>query len=421
MMSSIWTMVAFSSGPAPLTKNIPNRYRRSLQQTGIEACSNCIFANGQECVGRTVTDDNCAACANGQKYWPCDVVSECWCWDTSKPRDPPEDADNAGEGGGGGAKVQACKGCGALDTEECVGNQNALTPTADEDCAGCMNGQQSYWPCDVPDLCWCWDNTQPKKPPAPASGFSVALDVRSPCEILTEDLFHMLAPIATFPYTYDGLCTAIDAYNAHHTEKFAAMGNEVIIRAELAAFLGNTLHESDDYEAAREYLVCGDRKEVEGKVYCKPCTNDQYNWTTHTCLLSMVAENSPYNSYCQSTFMPPTGCACNETTQVEEEGDLAGYIDASKVFYGRGAIQLSWNYNYVRASVALTGDADTFCNDPEQIATSAEYTWGTAIFFWMENVKEGWTCHKEIMMNEDFGGTLSNINGGLECPAYKGG
>lgn len=101
MMSSIWTMVAFSSGPAPLTKNIPNRYRRSLQQTGIEACSNCIYANGQECVGRTVTDDNCAACANGQKYWPCDVVSECWCWDTSKPRDPPEDADNAGEGGRG--------------------------------------------------------------------------------------------------------------------------------------------------------------------------------------------------------------------------------------------------------------------------------------------------------------------------------
>jgi hypothetical protein len=36
-------------------------------------------------------------------------------------------------------------------------------------------------------------------------------------------------------------------------------------------------------------------------------------------------------------------------------------------------------------------------------------------------VKEEWTCHKEIMINEDFGGTLNNINGGLECPAYKGG
>lgn len=86
----------------------------------------------------------------------------------------------------------------------------------------------------------------------------------------------------------------------------------------------------------------------------------------------MVIENSPYNSYCQSTCVPPEGCACNVTTQVEEEGDLAGYIDASKVFYGRGAIQLSWNYNYICASIALTGIAETFCKDPKQIATSVE-------------------------------------------------
>jgi hypothetical protein len=39
----------------------------------------------------------------------------------------------------------------------------------------------------------------------------------------------------------------------------------------------------------------------------------------------------------------------------------------------------------------------------------------------MENVKEEWTCHKEILMNEDFGGTLNNINGGLgECDKRGG-
>ena len=38
----------------------------------------------------------------------------------------------------------------------------------------------------------------------------------------------------------------------------------------------------------------------------------------------------------------------------------------------------------------------------------------------MENQKEGSTCHKEALKG-DFGGTLNNINGGLECPAYKGG
>lgn len=322
------------------------------------------------------------------------------------PRDPGDE----------GAEDLACKGCGTIDTEECVGNQNSLTPVADEDCAGCMSGGQSYWPCDDPDLCWCWDSTKPKQPPAPASGFAVAVDVPGPCSILTEEMFGDLAPNSTFPYTYEGLCAAIDAYNLHHTEKFAAMGTEELIRAELAAFLGNTAHESDDFEAGREYLACGDRKEVEGKVYCKPCNQDLYDWINNTCSESMVALNSPYNSYCQPSFVPPAGCSCDTITQVEEEGDLAGYVEASKVFYGRGAIQLSWNYNYIRASVALTGDAETFCVDPEQIATSPEYAWGTGIYFWMENVKEEWTCHKEILMNEDFGGTLNNINGGLgEC------
>ena len=47
-------------------------------------------------------------------------------------------------------------------------------------------------------------------------------------------------------------------------------------------------------------------------------------------------------------------------------------------------------------------------------------TFRSAIFFWMESQKEGTTCHKEAL-NRDFGGTLNVINGGLECPAYKGG
>jgi hypothetical protein len=34
-----------------------------------------------------------------------------------------------------------------------------------------------------------------------------------------------------------------------------------------------------------------------------------------------------------------------------------------------GAIQLSWNYNYIDASVALTGTKDTFCQNPELVAT----------------------------------------------------
>ena len=42
---------------------------------------------------------------------------------------------------------------------------------------------------------------------------------------------------------------------------------------------------------------------------------------------------------------------------------------------------------------------------------------GGGLFYWMENVKNGRTCHQSALLDDDFGGTLDNINGGLECPA----
>jgi hypothetical protein len=336
-----------SSTIYPANQYYSRLHPRSLQEEGggvavdgTTACADCDTSSGYQCVGRTVQDENCDDCAGGgQTFWPCDLVDECWCWDTALPRTAP----SSGGGGGGAANEEvACSGCGAeSDTEECVSNQNSLIPVEDTECAKCMDGQ-SFWPCDDPDLCWCWDNTKPKQPPAPASGLPLAdPNVPSPCDIFTNDMFDAIAPNATFPYTYEGLCTAISDYNLHHTEKFAGMGTEDQIRAEIAAYLGNTAHESDDFEAAREYLACGDRKEIDGKVYCKPCTQDLYDFATHNCSVSMVDQNAPFNSYCQP-MEPPDGCVCDTITQVEEEGELAGYIDASKVFYGRGAIQISW-------------------------------------------------------------------------------
>jgi hypothetical protein len=100
--------------------------------------------------------------------------------------------------------------------------------------------------------------------------------------------------------------------------------------------------------------------------------------------------------------MPPIACPCDGELVSEPDGDLAGYIPASKVFFGRGAIQLSWNYNFRAASEALTGDSATFCEDPDLVAVTPEYAWGAGVFFWMENLKEETTCHIEAMRG-DFG------------------
>ena len=44
--------------------------------------------------------------------------------------------------------------------------------------------------------------------------------------------------------------------------------------------------------------------------------------------------------------------------------------------------RLTWNYNVIKASVALTGASQTFCQRPDLIATVEEYAWGAGLFFW---------------------------------------
>ena len=95
---------------------------------------------------------------------------------------------------------------------------------------------------------------------------------------------------------------------------------------------------------------------------------------------------------------------------------MSGYVKANQVYFGWGSIQLSWNYNYIRVSVALTGALQTFCQRPDLVVTNGEYAWGAGLFYWMENVKNDKTCHQNVLLNGEFGKTLDNINVGLECP-----
>jgi chitinase len=314
------------------------------------------------------------------------------------------------------APVTWCKGGCKNSNEKCVGNQNHPQGVDDETCKACDEGQ-TFWPCDVNGLCFCWDPDTPRIPPAPASG-RAQLSEERPCEYFTEDIFNLLAPEAQFPYTYEGFCLAVDHYNDGHAEKIFMMGTEDERKKELAAFLGHTLHESDEWKAAREYLMCADNKEVDGETFCKPCTTDEFDWDNFKCTgVGLAGGGLTFNGYCDFVIQPPLACPCNDTLFGDEEG----YVSAKNVFFGRGAIQTSWNYNYRAASEALAGDASLFCDNPDLVATEPEYAWGAGVFFWMENLKEETTCHIESLRSHDFGGTLNNINGGLECPAYHGG
>ena len=96
-------------------------------------------------------------------------------------------------------------------------------------------------------------------------------------------------------------------------------------------------------------------------------------------------------------------------------------------YYGRGAKQLSWNYNYGAFSNAIYGDASVLLKNPDLVA-STWLNFASSMWFYvtpqspkpsMLQVVEGtWTpnaADKAANLEPGFGATTMIINGGIEC------
>ncbi|KAJ4956487.1 hypothetical protein NE237_013270 [Protea cynaroides] len=79
---------------------------------------------------------------------------------------------------------------------------------------------------------------------------------------------------------------------------------------------------------------------------------------------------------------------------------------AGKGYYGRGPLQLSWNYNYGPAGDSIGFDG---LNSPETVANDVVISFETALWYWMND------CHSIITSGEGFGATINAINGAVEC------
>ncbi|KAL5990897.1 hypothetical protein ACLOJK_011802 [Asimina triloba] len=106
-----------------------------------------------------------------------------------------------------------------------------------------------------------------------------------------------------------------------------------------------------------------------------------------------------------------TGFLCS----IEEDGATSKrYCDTGypqypcapgKYYYGRGPLQLTWNYNYGRAGKVLGFDG---LNAPETVARDVAISFKSAMLYWMENV------HSAMTSGRGFGATIRAINSG-EC------
>jgi predicted chitinase len=136
---------------------------------------------------------------------------------------------------------------------------------------------------------------------------------------------------------------------------FATSGGDTVKRQEAAAFLASIDHESGGLRYVRELNTA--------------------NW----------------NSYCSS-------------------GNCGG-----RQYYGRGPIQLSWDYNYQTAGNALGID---LLGNPDLVATDSAIAWKTAIWYWMtQRAQAARTPHDAMVQGAGFGETIRAINGGIECNA----
>ncbi|WP_150253439.1 glycoside hydrolase family 19 protein [Nocardiopsis deserti] len=171
--------------------------------------------------------------------------------------------------------------------------------------------------------------------------------------VVTEAQFNQMFPNRNPFYTYSGLTAALSSYPA-----FANTGSTEVRRREAAAFLANVSHETGGLVHIRE-------------------TNE-----------------ANYPHYCD--WNQPFGCPAGQAA-----------------YYGRGPIQLSWNYNYKAAGDALGID---LLNNPYLVEQNASVAWRTGLWYWNTQTGPGTiTPHNAIVNGHGFGETIRSINGAHEC------
>lgn len=91
-----------------------------------------------------------------------------------------------------------------------------------------------------------------------------------------------------------------------------------------------------------------------------------------------------------------------------------------KQYYGRGAKQLSWNYNYGQFSLAIFGTEKTLLDNPDLVATSWLNFASAVWYFLTPQPPKPSIQNIALSIKYGFGDSIRVINGGLECGDNRG-
>ena len=177
-------------------------------------------------------------------------------------------------------------------------------------------------------------------------------------EIVSKDQFEQIFPGHDPFYTYDGFVKGADA-----AEGFCTTGDLDTRIRDCAAFLANAKHETGSGRYVTE-----------------------------------IARNK-CPDYCD--VAQPDPCAPAK----------------GKSYYGRGWLQISWNYNYCAASKFIFKDnGRKLVQDPDILEKDPAIATQASLWYWMtQNSAAALTPHDSIVKGKGFGETIMAINGDLEC------
>lgn len=216
--------------------------------------------------------------------------------------------------------------------------------------------------------------------------------------ILKESDWEYLFPLRAKDYSYSNFLKAVGKFPALCDTYNDGRDSEAICRKELATMFAHFAQETGGHESWRP-----EPEWRQALVYVR-----EMGWSE--------GQKGGYNGECNPDVWQGQTWPCGK----DKDGDFLSY-------FGRGAKQLSYNYNYGPFSEAMYGDVRTLLDKPELVAD----TWlnlASAIFFFaypqppkpsMLQVIDGtWQPNDHDKANglvHGFGVTTQIINGGVEC------
>ncbi|WP_421159176.1 glycoside hydrolase family 19 protein [Aeromonas dhakensis] len=216
--------------------------------------------------------------------------------------------------------------------------------------------------------------------------------------LLSESQFNFLFPLRALEYTYRGFLQAVAKFPAFCGDYSDGRNAEAICRKSLATMFAHFAQETGGHENWRP-----EPEWRQGLVWVR-----EMGWTEQM--------RGGYNAECNPEVWQGQQWPCGKF----DNGEFKSY-------FGRGAKQLSYNYNYGPFSEAMFGTVRTLLDNPEKVAD----TWlnlASAVFFFvypqppkpsMLHVVDGtWQPNAHDRQNglvPGFGVTTQIINGGVEC------